>query len=414
MTQRELGGSTGSISEPREGTPLYVHLPFCATKCHYCDFFSVPGEGQDIDATVQALLAEIDARAPYRPRTVFLGGGTPSLLSCKQLERLLDGIQRRTAFRESAIEVTAECNPESLDLDKARCLLQLGVDRLSIGFQSLHDETLHLLGRVHSAADSFRAYEDARRAGASNVNVDLIYATPGQTLDQWQEDLDVVLALTPDHLSAYNLTFEEGTLFRKWQQQGSLDKLPDDLELAYFECTRSLLHAAGLTAYEISNFCRVERYCHHNINYWMNGEYVGVGPSAVSKIGTRRFGNARSIAEYRRRIAERATTSVWEESLGPWARLGETWWLGLRLAAGVSAAEARSRAGVINLDDGDDPTTAVASRLARAGLLERVGERWSLSADGLPVADAVAREFLQVTSCEARREAAHESRSGLG
>lgn len=378
------------------GTPLYVHLPFCAAKCHYCDFFSVAAEGQDVDGTLDAILLEIEARAPEHPRTVFLGGGTPSLLDEAQLTRVLGRIEAVTGFRGSAREVTAECNPESLDVAKAARLLELGVQRLSIGFQSLRPETLELFGRVHAVEDSFRAFEAAREAGCEHVNVDLIFASPGQTPEAWLADLERVLALGPDHVSAYNLTFEEETRFRKWLEDGRLQRLDEELELELFLATRETLIRHGYEAYEISNFARNGEPCEHNRNYWRNGPYVGIGPSAASRVGPRRFGNVRALPAYVRHLARGETAEGWSEELEPLARLGETWWLGLRLAEGLSAAEARDRARFPEATP--DPAPAVARRLVEAGLLEVVGERFRLAPAGLPLADAVAREFLSIAT----------------
>lgn len=382
--------------EPREGTPIYLHLPFCAAKCHYCDFYSVPAEGQDIDGTLEAILREIQLRAPRNPRTVFLGGGTPSLLEPRWLKRLLDELDRVTGFRSSAVEVTAECNPESLDRDKAACLLDLGVRRLSIGFQSLRPETLALFGRVHDVQQSFAAFEAARAAGVRDLNVDLIYAVPGQRLEDWLKDLETVLALAPDHVSAYNLTFEEETLFKRWLDQGRLAPHPDEVELEFFWATRERLTRSGRSPYEISNFSLKDRHCRHNVNYWHNGEYVGIGPSAVGKIGQTRAGNVRNLGEYRRRIAERGHALEWSETPGGWARLGETWWLGLRLTEGLSAAEAWSRAGLDSETSSMDPSSPIVRSMLEQGWLEAAGERWCLSQNGWPVADAVAREFLRL------------------
>ena len=373
------------------GTALYVHLPFCAAKCHYCDFFSVPEQGQDRRAMIAAILREAEMRAPREPRTVFLGGGTPSLLTVAELRELLDGLQRVCAFRDAALEVTAECNPESLDEAKARALLALGVTRISIGFQSLHDEVLQLFGRVHSVEQSFRAYEAARDAGARNVNIDLIYAVPGQTPESWERDLSRVLALAPDHLSAYNLTFEEDTLFKRWLEQGRIARQSEDIELALFEATRPLAARAGLEAYEISNFAARGRRCAHNVNYWENGAYVGLGPSAVSKIGNTRIGNVKVIAVYNRRAREEGRATAWEETPSPALRLAETWWLGLRLAEGVTAEDARRRA---DFDGTSDPAEPIALRLVEQGLLARNGDRFALTLRGLPLADHVAKQFL--------------------
>jgi oxygen-independent coproporphyrinogen-3 oxidase len=378
---------------------LYVHLPFCAAKCHYCDFFSVAAEGHDRGALIEAILREARARAPWHPHTVYLGGGTPSLLSIPELERLLDGLHACTGFRDSAVEVTAECNPESLDEAKARALLGLGVRRLSIGFQSLSDDVLQLFGRVHSVADSFRAFDAARAAGATNVNVDLIFAVPGQNLERWTADLNRVLDLGPDHLSAYNLTFEEETLFRRWLEEGRLAKQPEELELALFDATRDVAARRGYHAYEISNFALSGRQCGHNVNYWRNGPYVGLGPSAVSKVAWTRSGNIKGVASYRSRIDEGQSASVWDEELAPRERLAETWWLGLRLAEGLDPEDARARAGCAVEQDG---SLEVAEALLRDGLLEREAGRFRLSLRGLPLGDFVARKFLQAGPPESR------------
>jgi oxygen-independent coproporphyrinogen-3 oxidase len=382
-----------------------VHLPFCAAKCHYCDFFSVAAEGHDRGAMIAAILREAELRAPLRPRTVYLGGGTPSLLSIEELRRLLDGLDSLTRFRESAVEVTAECNPESLDRDKARALLDLGVRRLSIGFQSLHDEVLQLFGRVHSVADSFRAFDAARSAGVESLNVDLIYAVPGQDPDAWGTDLARVLGLGPEHLSAYNLTFEEETLFRRWLEEGRLAREPEEVELRLFEVTREVVAAHGLEAYEISNFASKGRQCRHNVNYWRNGPYVGIGPSAVSKLGCTRTGNVKGISTYTRRILDEGSAADWHDSPSADTRLAESWWLGLRLEEGITPKEARERAG---FEARIDPALPIAERMREEGLLDRVTcadpsadapvgapeDRYRLTRRGRALADHVAKRFL--------------------
>lgn len=379
------------------GTPLYVHFPYCAAKCGYCDFFSAAAEGHDTGAMVSAILAEARLRAPRAPRTVFLGGGTPSLLPIPELARLLDGLEQVTGFRSSAVEVTVECNPESLDRDKAAALLELGATRLSIGFQSLRDGTLALFGRVHDAAASFRAFEAARAAGAGDLNVDLIFAAPGQDLEAWEHDLSRVLELGPEHLSAYDLTFEEDTLFRRLLEQGRLRQAPEELELELFWAARRLTAAAGLAAYEVSNFARPGRECRHNLGYWHNGDYLGLGPSAVSHHSGARLANLKALRGYQERLGAGETCLASGERLGALGRLGETWWLGLRLAEGVDPARARARAGLAELDPVADPALAQARELAGLGLLEERASRYRLTERGLPLADAVARRFLGVS-----------------
>jgi oxygen-independent coproporphyrinogen-3 oxidase len=381
------------------GTPLYLHLPFCAAKCHYCDFYSVVAEGQDLDGTIDALIAEAERRAPRAPRSVFLGGGTPSYFSRAQLARLLDSLERSTGFRASAREVTLESNPESLDADKARALVDLGVTRLTIGVQSLRPEVLRLFGRVHDVATSFAAYEAARSSGAREVGLDLIYAVPGEEPEHWAADLERVLALGADHLSLYTLAFEEETPFHRWLEEGRLARLDEERELELFRATRARLAAAGYDGYEVSNFALNGARCRHNVNYWRNGAYVGIGPSAVSHVGGTRAGNERSLRAWRHAVAAGEPALAWQETLAPLARLGETWWLGLRLAEGVDPRAARRTAGIAPESADGDPALALAGELTGMGLLERAvakgrGPRFRLTARGLELADAVATRFL--------------------
>lgn len=391
---------------PEPGTPLYVHLPFCVVKCSYCDFYSVVGEGEDTGGFVQALVAEARARAPREPRTVFLGGGTPSYLSEAELVAVFEGLEAASGFRGSAVEVTVECNPESLTPAKARLLRALGANRLSIGVQSLEPRILELFGRAHTADQAFRAYDAARAAGFERVSLDLIHAVPGQELERWLADLERVLALGPDHVSAYNLAFEEGTRFTRWLAEGRLVALDEETELAFFRATRERLASAGLPSYEVSNFSTNDQQCAHNVNYWRNGPYVGLGPSAVSKLGPTRFGNPRSLPQWRQAV-QGGGASEWQETLSPLARLGETWWLGLRLAEGVVASEARARAGFPGGGERSaeacDPALDLAAELADEGWLERRGEAWRLSPRGLPLADALSARFLGLARDEPRQ-----------
>jgi len=379
---------------PQPGTPLYVHVPFCVAKCSYCDFYSLEAEGQDLPGTLDALLVEVERRTPSRPRTVFLGGGTPSYYPIDELARLLDGLDRWSRFRSSAEEVTCECNPESLDLEKARALRALGVDRISIGFQSLDPRILELFGRVHGVEESFAAFHAARTAGFDRVSIDLIYGVPGQELAAWEADMERIAALRPDHVSAYQLTYEEGTPLTTRLHAGAFDRLSEEEELAFFEATHRVLAVAGLEPYEVSNFSAAGQQCLHNLNYWRNGPYVGIGPSAVSKLETTRFGNPRSLGPWRSALQAGRFPAVWEETPPPSTCLGETWWLGLRTSEGVSPEDALSLAGY----QGPDPTASLAQGLLAQGFLELGAGRYRLTPRGWPVADAIARRFLAACS----------------
>ena len=277
----------------------------------------------------------------------------------------------------------------------------LGVDRLTLGIQSLDPrDRSRLFGRVHDADQSFAAFRAARAAGFARLSVDLIYAVPGQELSAWIEHLARVLDLRPDHVSAYALAFESGTLMSAWMEDGRLEPLPEGLDLAFFQATRDLLVERGYEAYETSNFALSGQRCRHNELYWRNEPYVGIGPSAVSRVDRARFGNPRSVGAWRQAVEAGRFPASWEEVLTPVERLGESWWLGLRTADGVDPERARAGAG---LDAADDPTEGIAAGLAGHGLLERTGGRWRLTERGRPLADAVARRFLE--GCGAAREA---------
>ncbi len=382
--------------KPEAGTPLYLHLPFCAAKCTYCDFYSLEATGQDLVGVQRCLEMEIRERAPVSPRTVFFGGGTPSLYGSRELKNLFDVLDECTGFRESAVEVTVECNPESLDEHKAESLLAAGATRLSIGVQSLRAKTLEFFGRVHTVDQSFRAYEAARRAGATRLNLDLIYASPGQRPEEWREDLERVLALGPEHLSAYNLTFEAGTPIETWRKRGEIAPLDEDDELEMFWITRQACADAGLPAYEISNFSLPGEACAHNEAYWSGEDYVGVGPSAVSRVGDLRQANPRSLSRWRTGIEAGGLAIENTERLTAVERLAEAWWLGLRRVAGVDpkVARARARAGLEDFESREDPMLPIAQDLAEQGLLDVQGAVYLLNERSLPLADAVARRFL--------------------
>jgi len=369
-----------------------VHLPWCVRKCRYCDFNSWAWRGQDLTRTVDALLAEARVRAEgLRPQTVFVGGGTPSLLPADELARLLDGLQTITGFRDSAVEATMEANPESLDADTARAAHEGGIDRLSIGVQSLRADVLAAYDRVHSADDALAAFATAREAGFARINLDLIYAFPGQTPDEWQADLQRVLALEPEHLSCYELSYEPGTALTRLRDAGRWQPADVDRCLHLFQLTAAMCAERGLRAYEVSAYARDDETCRHNLAYWRSLDHVGIGAGAVS---WRRGERRRALSDPAAWAADPLAT---EEVERPDAetRLFDHLMMGLRLRdEGVLLARAERQSGL-------DPRAHYAERLP--ALLEREllecvvspeGERLRATARGLEMLDGVLQDLL--------------------
>jgi oxygen-independent coproporphyrinogen III oxidase len=324
-------------------TGLYVHIPFCVRKCAYCDFYSVPVQSHLIEAYIDAVLAECEAYAEMSFRTLFLGGGTPSLLGADNLSRLVDGLCGKFDLSQLD-EATIEANPESATEAMLEAALESGFDRVSIGVQSLTDAELKAVGRVHTAKQAVAAIESASRAGFSNISVDLIVGLPGQTWRSLRRSLATLLPLGVSHLSVYCLSLEHGTPLAKSQP----DNLPsDDMQADLFEQARAFLEDKGLVHYEISNFAVVGRECLHNLNYWRGGEYLGLGPAASSHLGGRRFKNRADLDAYLRN-----PTGVVEEveELGVVEKVGEEAMLRLRLLGeGLDVAEFTRRHGRKNV-----------------------------------------------------------------
>jgi oxygen-independent coproporphyrinogen-3 oxidase len=390
---------------------LYVHIPYCQAKCPYCDFNSYAAARWPEAAYVDALCRELDGYATKATwsrravRTIFFGGGTPSLFAPASIARVLERVRRRWPVAP-AIETTLEANPGTVTAERLRDLRAAGVDRLSIGVQSFAAQHLRTLGRIHDAADAVRAVEWARAAGFDNVGVDLMFAVPQQTLADWEADLAQACALDPDHISAYNLTYEEGTPFHLWRAQGRLRPQVDDTELAMFTRTQELLAAAGYEHYEISNYARPACACRHNLNYWRAGDYLGVGagahsyaagpavaaghddPTAPARWG-RRWSNEPRPDHYRALVEAQGHARVTDESLELRQACGEFMFLGLRCRDGVSGAAFQQRFGV------ELPGVFPHVRdLCADGWLEVVGGHWRLTADGLRLADGVFATFL--------------------
>ncbi len=378
----------------RAPAALYVHLPFCARRCPYCDFAVAPlREGVLLEARfLAALEAEARARVPegFRPRTVYLGGGTPTELTGPGLERLAALLAPWTAH---AREVTVEANPRTLLPRKLRALIEgCGVNRLSLGAQSFTPRLLERLGRFHRPEDVVRSVRLARDLGIGDVSIDLMVAVPGQTRAELDHDIDAALALAPEHLSVYCLTYEPGTPYFTMRRERTLRPLGERDEARLFRHARRRLRAAGFVHYEVSNFARPGHRSRHNRAYWRNAAYVGLGNGAASHLGGVRLMNHRDPAAYVQAVEQGGGAAAVDsrEELTPERKVRETAYLALRTSRGLDPAR-------FERDTGVDPRAFFAAELARLGelgLVTRRGERLVLTGRGVSLADAVARELL--------------------
>jgi oxygen-independent coproporphyrinogen-3 oxidase len=345
-------------------TGLYVHVPFCVRKCAYCDFYSVPVKNGLIESYIDAVLAECKAYGGMSFRTLFLGGGTPSILGADNLTRLVDGLISAIDLSQFE-EATIEANPESATEETLESALKAGFNRISIGVQSLSDGELKAVGRIHTAGQAVAAIGLAKKAGFRNISADLIIGLPGQTWDSLRDSIDRLTALGIKHLSLYCLSLEHGTLLA----QNPPDNLPpDDMQAELFEQARAFLNGKGFVHYEISNFAVSGHECLHNLNYWRGGEYLGLGPAAASHLGGKRFKNRADLNAY----LENPTGVVEEvEELDAPEKAAEEAMLRLRLLGeGLNVAEFTKRHGKQN----------VRELLARLDAMSREG---SLLFDGV-------------------------------
>ena len=381
---------------PRADVPgLYVHLPFCFHKCHYCDFYSITRQTpQRMERFVDLLLREAemwtgDDAPAVSPRTVFFGGGTPSLLPPDQMRRLIAGLRERFDFSE-VDEFTVEVNPATASSEYCRMLRESGVDRLSFGAQSFDRNELKTLERHHDPDDVPRSIELARAAGFSRLNVDLIYAIPGQTPESWQRSVESAIGLNVPHVSAYNLTYEPNTPIAVKKRLGQLIPTSETLEIEMMHQARQRLRESRRLAYEISNYAIPGEECRHNLLYWTGGSYVGLGPSAASHVEGTRFKNRPHLGEWEKAIDAGHLPAQDVETLSPEQRRGELVMLMLRLTRGVSYADYSARTG----RDARSDFAEQIDRLTTIGLIEIDDRGFRLTEKGLNVADAIGAEFL--------------------
>jgi oxygen-independent coproporphyrinogen-3 oxidase len=413
---------------PSPPQSLYVHVPFCARKCSYCAFYSESSSGEQIRRYLRALIREMElATDGLRPDTVFFGGGTPSLLNLRQWELILDALRRRRLG--GATEWTVECNPATLSLDKARLLRDHGVNRVSLGVQSLDESLLERLGRVHSRAMVFESVDLLRKAGFDNLNLDLMFAIPGQTLGAWRRTLAEALSLGSEHLSCYEVIYEEDTPLFHQLQAGEFDA-DEDLACDMYQELLDQAGQAGFQQYEIANFARDDRRiarapehmdaaepaggpvraltlqstetqkpaaalprfaCRHNINYWRGGSFLGLGPSATSYVGGARTRNLSNTQLYCEQLEQGLLPIESREQLPPLARAGETAAFGLRLVNGWAFEEFQRATG----EDLRREWSRDMSDLIDRGWGARTPERFGLTGLGLRFADAAGELFLR-------------------
>ncbi len=373
---------------------LYIHIPFCFHKCHYCDFYSLVDTQDRQQAFTQKLIRELQALAPFASplRTIFVGGGTPTLLAPGLWERLLATLQTSFHF-DPDLEFTVEANPETVTDEIAGVLLAGGVNRVSMGAQSFHAGHLKTLERWHDPASVPRAVDILRRRGLGRLNVDLIFGIPGQSLADHASDLQAAIALETEHISCYDLTYEPATALTARRDAGKIDPIDEDLEAAMFTATRATLARAGLAAYEISNFAKPGAECRHNLVYWRNGDWLAAGPSASGHIRGWRWKNVPHLARYLEH--EDALPLVQDvEAPDPNRALVETLMMGLRLAEGIAQPriEALAREASGNAWPG---LQHQAGELEVVGVLETGGLRWRLTERGVLQADSVIAELAE-------------------
>ena len=396
------------MKKPVKPLGLYIHLPFCKSKCIYCDFYSLPRAEDRMDRYVSALcrqLAEIAQRTTaHTVDSVYLGGGTPSYLGEKRLRHILKTVKKHYHLSRDA-EITLEANPDSAgDWRALRSLRRAGMNRLSLGVQSADDGLLRTLGRPHTFAQAEEAAAAARRARIRNLSLDLIYGLPGQDLAGWKDTLERAAALEPEHLSCYGLKVEEGTPL--WDMQEKMDLPDDDAQADMYLWTVERLGALGYEQYEISNFARPGRASRHNMKYWTLCEYAGFGPGAHSDLGDVRYAYLPSLDTYCAGVEAGVSVLESSEHIPSRERDIEYVMLGLRLTQGISRQEFENRYRLPFA-----PIQSVLERFRATGHAALAGERWRLTPEGFLVSNQIIGQALEALAGEKlRREEANARR----
>ena len=372
---------------------IYIHIPFCRSKCDYCDFYSLAGREDQMDRYQKALLAHLKETAPlaqgYPVDSIYFGGGTPSYYGAKRIKELLAHLSKLFQVEKDA-EITVECNPDSVDLKSLRILRKAGVNRLSMGMQSAQEAELRAIHRIHTPQQTNQAVEAARKAKFTNLSLDLIYGLPGQTMESWKATVEHALSLIPQHLSCYGLKVEEGT--RLWEYKDCANLPDDDAQADMYFYAVETLESFGYQQYEISNFAKPGRECRHNLKYWMGDPYLGFGPAASSDFAGKRFTAAANLDQYITGILEQKTILSECESIPLRERAGEYLMLRLRTSYGIEENE-YMQTYLLPFAPLEKLLTTYAQRdLAK----KEENGRWRLTPKGFMVSNAILVELLEV------------------
>lgn len=382
----------------RKNLELYLHIPFCVKKCAYCDFLSAPADESTRVRYVEALVEEIKVKSEfykiYSVPSVFVGGGTPSVLLGQDIARLMEVVHLYFHLENDA-EITIECNPGTLNSQKAAHYKSAGINRVSLGLQSVRQKELTLLGRIHTYEDFLKSYDILRKAGFDNINVDLMSGLPGQTLSSWQATVRKVTALRPEHISAYSLIIEEGTPFYESfsqdearRERGDVPQLlpTEETERTMYEWSRSYLDAQGYHRYEISNYARAGKECRHNMGYWRRENYLGLGLGSSSLVEDERFGNTTDLEDYIKGNYEKQNIT----KLTRQEQMEEFMFLGLRMMEGISREEFKDCFGT----EPEGVYGDVLASLYKEGLLHQEAGRIYLTEEGISLSNYVMAQFL--------------------
>lgn len=381
---------------------IYIHIPFCVKKCAYCDFLSCPADDKTKSRYVQALCREIewskDCLKEYLVDTVFIGGGTPSILEEKYIGQILDTLRSAARISDDA-EITIECNPGTLTMEKLEAYKDVGINRISLGLQSANDEELKTIGRIHNFEEFKKSFNLARLAGFKNINIDIMSALPGQTLDSYKETLARVITLNPEHISAYSLIVEDETPLKDRVENGEVALPSEDEEREMYYYTKEFLEKTGYKRYEISNYAKDGYECRHNIGYWKRVEYLGFGIGAASLFKGERFSNTSDINRYMHILEKEDVMNadeVWKalneniETLTQKDEMEEFMFLGLRMTDGVSKSDFKK---IFNCDI-EAVYGNVIEKLANQNLIKEASDLITLTDKGIDISNIVLANFL--------------------